>query len=300
MIVLEPHGRSSKEVPVSIVGGFDVHRRQITFDWVDRATGQAQRGQITPATAEVLGRWLAQLPALDGSFAVEACTGWRFVVEELQAAGWHAYLAEPAETASLRGPKRRAKTDRTDAQLLRELLEQGRLPQAWIPPAHLLELRVLVRLRKTLVDQRTAWQQRLHAVLFHHGLPCPGHALLTQATRGWLEQVALPAASRLQVTTALRQIDQLDVELDPLERWLRAFAHRQPGCRALIDRQPLWNRDADRADHPGRAWRRPPLRQRRRGRAPHRPGRDRPQLRQQAQPRAPVPPRTAGAALGVV
>jgi transposase len=40
----------------------------------------------------------------------------------------------------------------------------------------------------------------------------------------------------LQVATALRQIDQLDLELDPLERWLRAFARRQPGCRALIDR----------------------------------------------------------------
>jgi transposase len=92
-------------------------------------------------------------------------------------------------------------------------------------------LRVLVRLRKTLVDQRTAFKQRLHAVLFHHGLPCPDHALLTQATRGWLQRVALPQASRLQVTTALRQIDQLEVELDPLERWLRAFARRQPGGR---------------------------------------------------------------------
>jgi transposase len=59
------------------------------------------------------------------------------VVEELRGAGWQACLAEPAETAALRGLKRRAKTDRTDAQLLRELLEQGRLPQAWIPPAHL-------------------------------------------------------------------------------------------------------------------------------------------------------------------
>jgi hypothetical protein len=277
----------------------DVHRRQITFDWVDRATGQAQRGQITPATREGLGRWLAQLPDHHGAFAVEACTGWRFVVEELQTAGWQACLAEPAETAALGGPKRRAKTDRTDAQLLRELLEQGRLPQAWIPPAHLLELRVLVRLRKTLVDQRTAFKQRLHAVLFHHGLPCPDHALLTQATRSWLEQLALPQASRLQVATALRQIDQLELELDPLERWLRAFnlpPARLPGA----DRPPLRDRDADRADHPGRTGRRPPVRQRRRGRAPHRPGRHRAQLRPQAPPRAPVPPRTAGAALGVV
>ena len=133
----EPHGRSSKEVPVSIVGGLDVHRRQVTVDWVDRATGQAQRGQITPATREGLGRWLAQLPDHHGAFAVEACTGWRFVVEELQAVGWQAYLAEPAETAALGGSKRRAKTDRTDAQLLWELLEQGRLPQAWIPSAQL-------------------------------------------------------------------------------------------------------------------------------------------------------------------
>src|SRR4029453_2731251 len=80
----------------------------------------------------------------------------------------------------------------------------------WIPPAHLLELRVLVRLGKTLVDQRSAFKQRLPPGVVYHRPPCPDHALLTQATRSWLEQVALPQASRLQVTTALGQIDQLD------------------------------------------------------------------------------------------
>jgi hypothetical protein len=258
MIVLEPHGRSSKEVPVSIVGGFDVHRRQITFDWVDRATGQAQRGQITPATREVLGRWLAQLPGQHGAFAVEACTGWRFVVQELQAAGWQAYLAEPAETAALRGPKRRAKTDRTDAQLLRELLEQGRLPQAWIPPAHLLELRVLVRLRKTLVDQRTAWQQRLHAVLFHHGLPCPttpadpGDPRLA-GTGGVASGRPLAGGDR---AAADRPARPGAGPVGALAARLRPPPTRLPG----VDRPSLWDRDVDRADHPGRAGRRPPLR----------------------------------------
>jgi transposase len=119
-------------------------------------------------------------------------------------------------------------------------------------------LRVLVRLRKTLVDERTAFKQRLHAVLFHHGLPCPDHALLTQATRGWLEQLALPQASRLQVTTALRQIDQLDLELGSagaLAARLRPPPARLPGA----DRPPLRDRDAARPDHPGRARRRPPL-----------------------------------------
>jgi transposase len=165
---------------------------------------------------------------------VEGCTGWRFVVEELQAAGLAAHLAEPAETSSLGGPKRRAKTDRADARLLRELLEQGRLPSSWIPPTWILDLRTTVRLRKTLVDQRTAWQQRIHAALFHHGLPRPTQELLAGASRAWLERVALPPASRQLLGVALGQIDGLDAELAPIDRWLRTLARRQPGCRALM------------------------------------------------------------------
>jgi transposase len=220
--------------PVMIVGAFDVHRRQITFDWVDRETGEARRGQFAPATREVLRGWLGELPAGGGDVAVEGCTGWRFVVEELQAAGVTAHLAEPADTAALRGRKRRAKTDRADARHLRELLEQDRLPESWIAPAHILDLRELVRLRKTLIDQRTQWKQRIHAVLFHHGLPKPPGALSTQASRAWLAGVGLPPPSRLLVEVGVAQIGGADAWLEPISGWLRAYAARQPGCRALM------------------------------------------------------------------
>jgi transposase len=179
--------------------------------------------------------WLGELPSSEGGFAVEGCTGWRFVVEELQAAGFLAHLAEPAETSSLRGPKRRAKTDRTDARLLRELLEQGRLPCSWIPPAWILDLRTTVRLRKTLVDQRTAWQQRIHAQLFHQGVPA-GLRLRTQAGREALARVELSPAGRELVGLGLRMLDTFDLELAPLDRQLRLFARRQPACRALMER----------------------------------------------------------------
>ncbi len=67
---------------------------------------------------------------------MEATTGWRFVVEELQRVGADAHLAEPAETSTLKGKKKRAKTDWADARHLRELLLIGRLPESWIAPAH--------------------------------------------------------------------------------------------------------------------------------------------------------------------
>jgi hypothetical protein len=72
---------------------------------------------------------------------LEATTGWRFVVEELRGVGATAHLAEPAETSALRGNKRHAKNDRADARHLRELLMAGRLPECWIAPDHLLDLR---------------------------------------------------------------------------------------------------------------------------------------------------------------
>jgi transposase len=93
-----------------------------------------RRGRA-PAHRELLRRWLAsEVTERPARFAVEACTGWRFVVEELTAAGIEVHLAEPVDTAAARGPKRRAKTDRTDARHLRELLAGGRLPESWIPP----------------------------------------------------------------------------------------------------------------------------------------------------------------------
>ncbi len=69
---------------------------------------------------------------------MEGCTGWRYVVEELQRAGIEAHLAQPADTAAARGHEKHAKTD---ARLQRGLLAQGRLPECWIPPSHVLECR---------------------------------------------------------------------------------------------------------------------------------------------------------------
>jgi transposase len=225
---------------MTMVGGFDVHRKQITFDCVDD-DGLVRWGQIRPATRMTLRGWLAEhCPAgdaeFDAEFALEGCTGWRYVSEELAAAGVGVHLGDPAEIAALRGPKKRAKTDRADARLLRSLLLEGRFPESWIPPTHVVEVRSLGRLYCALMDERRAWQQRIHAQLFHQGCP-PITALLSAAGRDALACAELSAAGRQYVDTALRRIDELTGEIDPLRTQLVNFARRQAGCRALQARQ---------------------------------------------------------------
>ena len=147
--------------------------------------------------------------------AVEACTGWLFVSQALDRAGAIAHLAEPIETSALRGRKRRAKTDREDARWLRELLSEGRLPESWIPPEHVRQWRTRARLRKTLVDERTAWHQRFRATLYHHGISGSAEHLSALAGREFVAKQALPIDATERITIALEMIDLLEIQLKP-------------------------------------------------------------------------------------
>ncbi len=61
-----------------IVGGLDIHRKQLTFDYLDTATGEVKRGQIVPADRAHLRSWLVRFAGRDDvAFALEGCTGWR-------------------------------------------------------------------------------------------------------------------------------------------------------------------------------------------------------------------------------
>lgn len=218
---------------MSIVMGLDQHRAQITGEWIDTETGEVSRGRVAPADRAGVRRFLERFRGEQLEVALEATTGWRFVVEELRRVGAVVHLAEPAETAGLRGPKKRAKGDRADARHLRELLMVGRLPESWIPPDHMLDLRARVRLRHTLSEQRGEWQQRIQAVLYHHGCP-QRRALMTGEGREWLAAQPLPETAREQVAVAVAMIDALDRQMVPIAKELRAYARRQAGCRALM------------------------------------------------------------------
>ena len=81
-----------------------------------------------------------------------------------------------ADTSALRGPTRRAKTDKADAKLLRELPAAGRLPECYIPPSQVLEWRALLELYHDLRAEHTGWAQRIHADCFHQGTAALGEA----------------------------------------------------------------------------------------------------------------------------
>jgi transposase len=224
-----------------IVGGLDIHRKQLTFDYLDTVTGEVKRGQVTPADRVHLRAWLARFAGRDDvAFALEGCTGWRYVAEELAAAGVAAHVAEPADTAFARGRKRHAKTDKTDSRHLRELLAEGRLPECWIPPPVIVECRALLEAYHDLRAEHTAWVQRVHAVFFHQGAPALGEAALRtdddlQALRA-AATAHLSPAGQLQVATVLDMLAALEARLEVVRHELLLAARSLTGARVLAAR----------------------------------------------------------------
>jgi transposase len=224
-----------------IVGGLDIHRKQITFDYLDTVTGEVKRGQIAPADRQHLRAWLARFAGRDDvAFAVEGCAGWRYVAGELAAAGIAAHLGEPADTAAARGRKRHAKTDKTDARHLRTLLAEGRLPECWIPSEHILEYRALLETYHDLRREHTAWAQRIHAVFFHQGAPRLGEdALRTEQGLARLRAAAaahLSPTGQLQAATALDMLTAVEARMDVLRKQLRDAARHLMGAKVLAAR----------------------------------------------------------------
>ncbi len=65
---------------MSIVMGVDQHRAQITAEWIDVVSGEISRARVRPADRAGVSRFLERFAGQQLEVALEATTGWRFLV----------------------------------------------------------------------------------------------------------------------------------------------------------------------------------------------------------------------------
>jgi transposase len=219
-----------------LYGAIDIHKHVFQAAVFDADSGEVVEARF-PATREALGDWAMEWQGRLTAVAIEATSGWRWVVRELQQQGFVVQLADPGQAVALKGKRRQAKTDRLDARWLAMLLAKQMLPAAWIPPEDIQRLRDLTRLRLALSQDSTRWVQRLHAFLGHEGWPCSRSRLLTASGRRWVASLALDPHAKAQNERLLRLIAALEEEIAELDSELRQLARADSRLRAL---QTIW------------------------------------------------------------
>ena len=213
---------------MSVYVGIDVHRKRSRVAVVAE-DGKVQLNKNTVNGTEPLLRLFGDLPA-GTPVAFEAAFGWGWLLRLLEDYGFDPHLVHPLQCKAIASA--RLKNDKVDAATLAQLLRADLLPEAWIAPAEVRQLRALLRHRAGLVRLGTRQRNRIHAVVADFGFDRSG-SYLSGPGRGWLAGLELPAVSREVVADCLAVIDGLAPVIDRIDGELRLHAKADPRVKAL-------------------------------------------------------------------
>jgi transposase len=213
---------------MSVYVGIDVHRKRSQVAVVTE-DGTVQLNKNVVNGSEPMLRLIGDLPS-GTPVAFEAAFGWSWLAELLEDYGFDTHLVHPLRCKAIASA--RLKNDKVDAAILAQLLRADLLPEAWIAPPQVRQLRALLRHRASLVRLGTQLRNRIHAVAADHGYDRPA-SYWTGPGRGWLAELDLPAASREIVTDCLAVIDGLAPVIERIDGELHQHAKADPRVKVL-------------------------------------------------------------------
>ncbi|MCA1835287.1 MAG: IS110 family transposase [Actinobacteria bacterium] len=213
---------------MSVYVGIDVHRKRSQVAVVDD-TGQVVTNRNVVNGVESILSLIGDYP-LHTPVAFEAAFGWGWLVELLTDYGYEPHLVHPSRCKAIAAA--RLKNDKVDAAILAQLLRADLLPEAWIAPPAVRQLRALLRHRVQLVRLRTLLRNRIHAVLADHGQDRPA-GVWSGPGQDWLATLELPAVSRAVVDDCLALIEAFAPTIDRLDTEVHQRAKAEPRVKVL-------------------------------------------------------------------
>lgn len=153
----------------------------------------------------------------DPEVALEATYGWYWAADLLEADGAHIHLVHPL---GLHWDARRVKNDERDATELAHRLRRGDLPESWIAPPDVRELRELIRYRAKLAALRTSAKAQIHAVMAKLGILPTLSDMFGPTGQVLLDQMPFEGAYAIRVESLRDLLELYERELPMVEQAL--------------------------------------------------------------------------------
>jgi transposase len=211
------------------VVGMDLHRQRSVLVRMTEDGRKLGTERITNSPEEL--RKAVAEAGVSPRVVLEATYGWYWAADVLEQAGAEVHLAHPLGVKAY--AYRRVKNDQRDAADLADLLRMGRLPEAWIAPREVRELREITRYRIKLVRQRTSCKDQVHGVLAKLGIPVAHSDIFGAGGQQWLDQLPLPQPYAGKVASLRMLAGELGREITLLETVSRDLLDGHQGYRAI-------------------------------------------------------------------
>jgi transposase len=213
-----------------IIIGCDYHPACQQIAFVDTETGELQERRLQHREeAEKFYRDLRaqEMKVRVGMEASGHARWFERLLDELQFELW---IGDAAEIRTKR--VRKQKTDRQDAQLILQLMVEGRFPQIWVPSWENRDLRQLLWHRHRMVQARTRIMNQLQAVALNEGLHCKKR-LWREAGREQLESFRLAPWASQRRRDLLELLDRLNPTIAELSQAIEQEVEKCPEAQRL-------------------------------------------------------------------
>ena len=211
--------------------GLDMHKRFSELAVVDDRGGLRDRKTLRHNDRPGMVDYFRPLSG-KAVVAVEAVRNWYWLYELLEELGVEVKLVHPRKVRLIAESKN--KSDRVDALVLAQLERVGYLPQAYIPPRPVRDMRELLRYRLTLVRLRTGLKNRIHALLDKLGIQQSFADLFGKAGRKFLAAVELRPVYRRELDNYLELIEEAERRIAAVGREIKAQLSPDPRAELLM------------------------------------------------------------------
>ena len=207
----------------------DIHKHYCVIAGVDR-DGRVLLQPVRVEHADLEG-WLKK----------HLCSTDRVVIESTTNA-WHVYdlLAPLVERVVVANPIRvkqiaqaRVKTDIRDTLILARLLAANLVPDVWVPPAHVREMRQLLSQRRQFVETHTQIVNRMHSVAHRHHLKHERGKRFNEKTTGWQKSKTLSSLEQFQLQLEMENLAYIEKQIERISREVRKMCHQKPWADSM-------------------------------------------------------------------
>ena len=198
--------------------GVDLHTHQQTVAWCETETGETKTVDLAH-DVDTVRSFYASLPG-SAIVGIEASARAAWFENMLFETGHNLFVGNPVLIR--KRAISRHKNDRRDAELILTLLMRGEFPSIWRRPAESSRILEVLRLRQSLVGQRTQTYNRLQCLAHNAGLP--KGRMKTSAFQQKIKELGMEETDAMQRSHLFRLLENFNVQIDELEAWLQKKA----------------------------------------------------------------------------
>ena len=143
-----------------------------------------------------------------------------------------AVVANPLKVGQIAGSK--VKTDKLDVERLLILLIADIVPEVWVPPHHVRDLRALISHRWRIHKQIAMTKNRLHSFIHRFNLIPPEGPLFSEKNLSWWQGQEFSSMVRLQIEQDLLILEHLTTHKEAVHQELSSLSNREPWAKDVV------------------------------------------------------------------